>query len=229
MSAVLSTPNFLKETPTDTDESAAEQIPFFQVVQLVLRLPIYYVISLSWLILCYVLDIFTATLFDYAVDKRTAEYSAVSLLSYSSLADLLGRILLPLLADHNYLNRSTLTACNCFMMCAAVSCLSLVTSYGALVEVTVAVSCSLGCGVSMSGVLLADYVGLDKLEVSYGLMGLLCGSLLFVKPFFVGFFRDKLGTYDDMYRIFAGHLFFLGVMWCWIVFSEKRSSRRYVL
>ncbi|KAG0420960.1 hypothetical protein HPB47_003142 [Ixodes persulcatus] len=37
----------------------------------------------------------------------------------------------------------------------------------------------------MCGVLLADNVGLDKLEVSYGLMGVICAPLLFLKPFFV--------------------------------------------
>ncbi|CAN7941386.1 unnamed protein product, partial [Ixodes hexagonus] len=222
------------QTPTgkntnNTYENRNENISLLRVAKLVLRLPMYYVIVVSWLIMSYLLDIFTTTLFDYAVDKGASESNALSVISYSSLADLVGRILLPLLADHNLLRRSTLTSCNFFMLGTALTCLPLVTSYGVLVGVMAAVSCFLGCGVSMCVVLLADYVGLENLEVSYALMGLSCGPLLFAKPFFVGFFRDKFGTYDDMYHIFAGLLLFLSLMWSLIVFMEKRASKRHVL
>lgn len=219
----------IKETPGSKKETAVPELPLLQVVQLVLRIPIYYAITLTWLIMCYNLDIFTTTLYDYAVDKGASATGAVSLISYASLTDLLGRILLPLLADRNYLRRSTLTACNLFMMGAAVTCFPVAASYGAFVGVAVAVSCFLGCAMSMCGVLLADNVGLDKLEVSYGLMGVICAPLLFLKPFFVGFFRDKLGTYDDMYHILGGLLLFLSLIWGIIVISERRASTLYVL
>ncbi|CAN8015653.1 unnamed protein product, partial [Ixodes persulcatus] len=200
-----------------------------RVVHLVLRIPIFYAVTLSWLILCYNVDIFTTTLNDYAIDKGVSVTDALSLISYSSMAELFGRILLPLLADQNYVRRSTLTACNFFMMGTAVTCLPLVSSYTASVGVTVTVSCFMGSAVSTCSALLADSVGLEKLEVSYGLMGLLCAPLLFAKPFFVGYFRDKLGAYDNMYHTFSGLLFFLSSLWSLIVITERRVSKRLTL
>ncbi|EEC10705.1 monocarboxylate transporter, putative, partial [Ixodes scapularis] len=200
-----------------------------RVVNLLLRLPIYYVVTLSWLILCYNVDIFTTTLIDYAIDKGVSATDSLSLVSYSFIAEILGRILVPLFADRNYFRRSTLSACNFFMMGAAVTCLSFVSSYVAFVGVTVAVSCFMGSAVSTCSALLADNVGLEKLEVSYGLMGLLCAPLLFAKPFFVGFFRDKLGAYDNMYHIFSGLLFFLSLLWSLIVITERRMSKCFTL
>ncbi|EEC18764.1 monocarboxylate transporter, putative, partial [Ixodes scapularis] len=201
----------------------------FTVMQSVLRLPVYYVIVMSWLTCCYMMEIFIATVIDYVIDKGASQSDAVSVMSYSSLADLLGRALLPLLADCNVLRRSTLTACNFFVMGAAVTCMPVAASYGAIVAVTFAASCSGGCAMCMCGVLLADNVGLDQLEISYGLMGMIVAPLFLVRPLFVGFFRDKLGTYDDMYHVLAGLIFFTSLLWCLVACTEQRTSKRYVL
>ncbi|CAN8015650.1 unnamed protein product [Ixodes persulcatus] len=216
--------NTMVETPKNTNESATEKVSIWKVVQPVLRLPIYYVVSLAWLVTCYNVEIFVATVLDYAVDKGASHSDAVFILSYISLADLFGRVL-PLVADHQFVRRSTFTACNFFMMGASVTCMPLVTSYGAFVGVAVLVSCSTGCAMSICGVLLADYVCLDHLEVSYGLMGLLCAPLLLVKPFLIGYFRDRLGSYDDLYYILAGLIFSLCLLWGLVAFNERRTSK----
>lgn len=41
--------------------------------------------------------------------------------------------------------------------------------------------------------------------------------------FLVGYFRDRTGTYDDMYRCLAGALLFLGAMWLAVVCCERRN------
>ncbi|KAM7311933.1 putative monocarboxylate transporter [Ixodes scapularis] len=69
----------------------------------------------------------------------------------------------------------------------------------------------------------------DHLEVSYGLMGLLCAPLLLVKPFLIGYFRDRLGSYDDLYYILAGLIFSLCLLWGLVAFSERRTSKRNAL
>ncbi|CAN8015648.1 unnamed protein product, partial [Ixodes persulcatus] len=189
-------------------------------MQCVLRLPVYYVIVMSWLVCSYMMEIFLATVIDYIIDKGASQSDAVSVIFYSSLADLLGRALLPFLADRNVLRRCTLTACNFFVMGTAVTCMPVAASYGAIVGVTFAASCSVGCAMCMCGVLLPDYVDLDKLEV-YGLIGMILTPLFLVKSFFVGFFRDTLGTYDDMYHILAGLIFFSCLLWCLVAFTEQ--------
>ncbi|XP_042146124.1 monocarboxylate transporter 12 [Ixodes scapularis] len=186
-----------------------------------LCLPTYYILVISWLVRCYNFDIFVATIVDFATDKGASKPDAVCLLSYMAVPDLLGRLFLPLLADQEYLRRSTLVACNFFFMGMAILILPDVNSYVSLLTATLAISCFLGTAVAMHGVVMADTVGLKRLPVSYGFTGALCGPLLFAKPFFIGYFRDYHGKYDAMYRVLAGLLLLVSLMWFVAVYLEK--------
>ncbi|XP_040076323.1 monocarboxylate transporter 12-like [Ixodes scapularis] len=178
--------NMCEEIPSNHEALTVQGTSLLKVVSELLRLPTYYTIVISWLVMCYNVDIFAATIVDFATDRGASKPDAVYLLSYMAIPDLLGRLFLPLLADQEYLRRSTLVACNFFFMGMAVLILPDVSSYVSLVTATLAISCFLGTALTMHGVVMADNVGLKRLPVSYGLTGALCGPLLFAKPFFIG-------------------------------------------
>ncbi|KAL1485183.1 hypothetical protein MTO96_032129 [Rhipicephalus appendiculatus] len=52
----------------------------------------FYVILVTWTVMCYNEDIFLTTIVDFAVDKGIAKNMAVPLLSYLSFTDAIGRI-----------------------------------------------------------------------------------------------------------------------------------------
>ncbi|CAN8015666.1 unnamed protein product [Ixodes persulcatus] len=146
----------------------------------------FYVLLISWLLLCYDFDIFFATIIDFAIDTGVPLSDAMSLIPYFSITDLIGRIVLPLLADRKYVRRSTLSLLNFLFLGTGLAVLPLVTSYASLLAVCLFVSFFMGSAVTMHCVLMADYIGLERLAVAYSIVGALCGPALMGKAPFVG-------------------------------------------
>lgn len=189
----------------------------------VLRLPMFYVILVTWTVMCYNEDIFLTTIVDFAVDKGVAKHLAVPLLSYLSITDAIGRIGLPLLADRNVIRRSTLVGCNAALTAASIAILPEANSYALLVVATLLAACFNGCGMTMHGVLMADYIGMDNLPVGYGVAGILVVPLLLIKPLLIGYFRDTLGSYNNLYRMLGGMQVVLFLLWLFISYREWRK------
>lgn len=193
----------------------------------VLRLPMFYAILVTWTVMCYNEDIFLTTIVDFAVDKGVERHWAVPLLSYLSATDAVGRIGLPLLADKKVIRRSTLVLCNAACTAISVMLLPHTHSYGPLVTVTLFVACFNGCGMTMHGVLMADYIGIDHLPVGYGVAGILVVPLLLVKSLLIGYFRDTLGSYDNLYRMLGGMQVVVCVLWMLVIYQERRQRSSY--
>lgn len=210
------------ESKSCSSSSSAKGKPgVLQSAAEVLRLPMFYVILVTWTVMCYNEDIFLTTIVDFAVDKGIAKNMAVPLLSYLSFTDAIGRIGLPLLADRNIIRRSTLVCCNAALTAASVAILPEANAYAFLVVATLFAACFNGCGMTMHGVLMADYIGMDNLPVGYGVAGILVVPLLLVKPVLIGHFRDTLGSYDDLYRMLGGMQLVLFILWLFISYYER--------
>lgn len=212
-----------KRESSIASSSSSKKPGVFESARTILKLPMFYAILVTWTVMCYNEDIFLTTIVDFAVDKGVERHWAVPLLSYLSVTDAVGRIGLPLLADKKFIRRSTLVLCNA--ACTAISVLLLphAQSYGPLVAVTLFVACFNGCGMTMHGVLMADYIGIDDLPVSYGVAGILVIPLLLVKSLLIGYFRDTLGSYDNLYRMLGGMQVVVCVLWLFITYQERRQ------
>ncbi|KAH6932090.1 hypothetical protein HPB50_002845 [Hyalomma asiaticum] len=169
-----------------SSESEKKKTSVLESAAQVLRLPMFYVILVTWTVMCYNEDIFLTTIVDFAVDKGIEKRLAVPLLSYLSLTDAVGRIGLPLLADRNIIRRSTLVGCNAALTAASVAFIPEANTYALLVVATLLAACFNGCGMTMHGVLMADYIGMDNLPVGYGVAGILVVPLLLIKPVLIG-------------------------------------------
>uniref|UniRef100_A0A023FY88 Putative monocarboxylate transporter ixodes scapularis monocarboxylate transporter n=1 Tax=Amblyomma parvum TaxID=251391 RepID=A0A023FY88_AMBPA len=152
----------------------------------VVKCAMFYVLMATWLVLSYVLDIFFATVVDLALDKNVPLPDAVSLIPYFSVADLVGRVFLPLLADRKCLRRSTLMMLNYTFLGVSVLSLPFTSGFATLLCACLAVAMFMGCGMTMHSVLMADYLGLEQLAVGYSIMGAICGPLLLGKAPFTG-------------------------------------------
>ncbi|KAH8038872.1 hypothetical protein HPB51_003792 [Rhipicephalus microplus] len=151
-------------------------------VREVLRQSMFYALLVTWLVLSYNVDIFFSTIVDLALDKGVSMRDAVALIPYYSITDLVGRVFLPLLADRKYVRRTNLMVINYLFLGATVVSLPFTNSYGALVGASLCIAMFMGCGMTMHSVLMADYLGLERLAVGYSIMGAICGPLLMGKP-----------------------------------------------
>ncbi|KAH6932086.1 hypothetical protein HPB50_002841 [Hyalomma asiaticum] len=193
----------------------------------VLKCPMFYVIMLTYIIYNYNFDIFMTTVPDFAVDRGTSVVAAVGLVPLFSITDSVGRLGLPVLADRGYLRRSTLVMINYFLMGLCLLALPLSTSYGAILAICLCVATFVGCGMTMYPAIMAEYVGLERLPISYGIVGTVAGPLFLLKPFLIGYFRDNIGAYDSLYTLLASALIVLALIWLVVVCVESRKKGRW--
>ncbi|CAN7985334.1 unnamed protein product [Ixodes hexagonus] len=191
----------------------------------VLCYPMFYIILTSFILFAYNVDVFMTTIVDFARDRGSSVSDAVSLIPLFSITDTFGRLCLPVLADRGYLRRSTLAMINYGLMGVILLILPRVDSYIGLVSMCLCLGIFIGCGVSTYPALMAEYVDMQRLPISYGLAGTVAGPLFVLKPFFIGYFRDNVGSYDGMYMLLAGGLLALGLLWAVVVCFEKRSNK----
>lgn len=152
----------------------------------VLKSPTFYVILTSWVFLCYSMDIFFASIVDFARDRGISVSDAVSLIPYFSVTDLVGRTLLPLLSDRKWVKRSFLATINFLIMGVTMFMLPMATSYEYLLVLCLFAAMFMGCAMTMHSVLMADYIGLERLAVAYGMLGVVTGPSLATKALLMG-------------------------------------------
>uniref|UniRef100_A0A131XJA1 Putative monocarboxylate transporter n=1 Tax=Hyalomma excavatum TaxID=257692 RepID=A0A131XJA1_9ACAR len=198
-----------------------------QNIRAVLMCAMIYVLIITWLVFCYNYDIFFSTIVDFAMDKGVSLEDAVSFITYTSITDLIGRVMLPILTDRAFLERSTLMILDYLLLGLCAVSLPFCESYWTLLVACLGVALFLGCAITMQSVLMAQYLGLDKLAVGYTVLGAFCGPVLLGKAPFVGFFRDYLGSYNEMFWVLGGFSFFVTVIWAFVYIVDKRRARKW--
>ncbi|KAH6932087.1 hypothetical protein HPB50_002842 [Hyalomma asiaticum] len=193
----------------------------------VLKSPMLYVIMFTYIVLNFNFGVFMTTVVDFAVDRGSTLSSAVNIVPLFSITDTVGRLGLPVLADRGYIRRSTLTMLNYILMAVSMLALPFSASYTSMLAACMCVALFQGCGIPMYPALMAEYIGLQRLPIGYGIVGTVAGPLYLLNPLFIGHFRDKLGSYDDMYKTLAMTLALIGILWSFVVCVETRREGRW--
>lgn len=187
--------------------------------------PSFYAVVTGSMLLDYVNAVHLSTLVDYALDSGVSRAHAELTVTYASAPEILGRILLPLLADVGLVSRTTLTAGNAVVL----GCLLLVTPEtraATHVVVRAASSVALATLMTMKHVLVADYYGTDAVALLSGASGVLLVPVLLSNPAIIGYFRDVSGAYDNLFRILAGIVLAMAVVFLGFVCSSRKPVSR---
>lgn len=192
----------------------------------VLQIPMLYLVMFSSVAFNLGYDCYNTLLVDFAVDKGIAQSSAITMTSLSSLADLVGRLGMPVLADRRIFTRRTLMAMVLALVGAMYVLLPQCTDYGSLFALAATVAFLLGSGVVLFPVILVDCVGLDRIAMATGLLTALSASFSFAKPSLIGFFRDTLGSYDFLFVACGTVAITTSLAWVFVsvVMWRKRST-----
>lgn len=192
----------------------------------VLQIPMLYLVMFSSVAFNLGYDCYNSLLVDFAVDKGIAQSSAVTMTSLSSLADLVGRLGLPVLADRRLLTRRTLMAMVLALVGVMYVLMPQCTEYGSLFALAAAVAFLLGSGVVLFPVILVDCVGLDRIAMATGLLTALSATFSFAKPSLIGYFRDTLGSYDLLFVACGAVAITTSLAWVLVNFCmwRKRST-----
>lgn len=148
--------------------------------------PMFYVIAISSAIMHYSRNVFTATIVDYGQDKGASLAMATSIIVYSSAADLVGHLALPLLSDKKYLRRSSLVMWCHMLLGLSMALLPHASSFALLLVGSLFVTLFTACVLTMKTVLMADYLGLEYISACYGATGIVTLPLDLTTPRVVG-------------------------------------------
>ncbi|XP_049519575.1 monocarboxylate transporter 9 [Dermacentor silvarum] len=214
-----------------SDSNQGSKVSTTKVVLLnlrgVLKCPMTYVLVVTWLVFCYNYDIFFSTIVDFAMDKGVSFKDSVSFITYTSIPDLVGRLVLPILTDRGLLQRSTLMTLNYFLLGLCTVSLPFCETYWALLTGFLGVALFLGCAITMQSVLVAQYLGIEKLAMGFSVIGALCGPALLGKAPFVGFFRDDLGSYHEMFWVLGSFSFFVSIQWVLVLLVDRKRAHKW--
>lgn len=169
-----------------TDVCAARKKRDLPDTLLLFKMPIFYAMIVYCAWADYSMSAVTPTLVDHIMDKGSSKEKAENMIVYTAATELVGRLLIPLLADKKLLGRSTLVMSTFFCLTVTSFVLPELNEYSHIVTVCAVQSLLLGCVTTMKGVLLADYIGVSRVSVTFGLAGVLVLPFTFINPAIIG-------------------------------------------
>ncbi|KAH7957686.1 hypothetical protein HPB52_021896 [Rhipicephalus sanguineus] len=167
----------------------------------VLRSPCFYVLLVAMVAADFTLPLFGSTIVDYAVDKGIAFNAAAQLVVCQCLGGFVGRLVIPLITDKIAHSRCPITAISLALLSLSFCVFPHVTSFAAVATVSFVIGAQQGYLNAFKSVLVADYLGVHSVAVSWGIMGVALLPLVCCEPYIVGAFRDTRGSYDNLYRM----------------------------
>lgn len=169
-----------------------------------LRTPVFYVLLIAFMTIDYTMTMVDTTIVEYGIDKGVATLKdAKQLQTYTAAGQLVGRIVVPFVSDKIANSRCPFTAASLALAAACLLLISRVNHFGALAALTALVGACEGYLLCIKGVLIGDYLGAETLAAVCGLLGVASIPALLSAPSIIGFFRDRLGSYDKFYWMLA--------------------------
>ncbi|KAL1432605.1 hypothetical protein MTO96_013075 [Rhipicephalus appendiculatus] len=165
--------------------------------------PAFYVIVVATIVDDYSSVQFSTTIVDYAIDKGVPLDAAKTLISYSSLGALVGRVAVPFLSDIWPSMRNSLYVLGFAFVTALLIAMPLVYAYEGVAVLTIMHGFSKGTLLCLRAVLTAELLGVDRSAACLGVTGVAMIPLSLASPAILGFYRDGKGAYDGFYRMLA--------------------------
>lgn len=169
---------------TETEVGAKREV-FLHVVDM-LQNPLFYALLASYVMFDYTVVMYLPSLVDFGLDRGFSTNQAQSVITYSSVGELSGVVLPPLLSDQKYLGRNALYMVAFLMLGIGMIAHPLVESYAAFVFLSTLVRGSLGCLTTMKAVVVGDYFGVERLTAFWSIAGLASLPSLLFSPSVIG-------------------------------------------
>ncbi|XP_075744169.1 uncharacterized protein LOC119171194 [Rhipicephalus microplus] len=191
--------------------------------------PTFWALILGGVLADYTDCAFMATIVDSALDRGATRYQADLSIACSAPSQLLGRAVLPLIADIALTNRASL-ACVCyFLFGACVATLATTTSFVTYAPCMALASLFMGCLTTMKHVVAADFFGVDVVPVAWATTGVVLLPMLLGNPSILGFFRDKQGAYNNFYYVLGSFHLLTGSIFIILLYSTSKRQKKWTL
>lgn len=191
----------------------------------VLKTPAFHLIWYNELLYFWVFSVYCLCLVDYGVDRGCTRDEAQSLLRFQSIGELLGRLGLTILVDMQYISNRSVIILILLTMASMLTLVTQITGFMYMAAITCVLSAQSSLLYIMLNGLLIDYLGEKKVTIGYGMGSFIGGLLMSFRPQVVGYFRDRMGTYNPLMILLAVACAIGAFMWL-IEPVLSRISRR---
>ncbi|KAH8038827.1 hypothetical protein HPB51_003330 [Rhipicephalus microplus] len=193
-----------------------------------LRNSLFYVLLIAFMTIDYMMTMVDTTIVEYGIDKGVATLKdANQLQTFTATGQLTGRIVVPFISDKVANSRCPFTAASLALAAACLLLISRVNHFGLLSALTALLGVCEGYLLCIKGVLIGDYLGVQTLAAVLGLLGVASIPALLSAPSFIGFFRDKLGSYDKFYWLLAAVSLMAACLMSCIAAMDQMRRRRW--
>ncbi|KAG8184687.1 hypothetical protein JTE90_013080 [Oedothorax gibbosus] len=176
--------------------------------------PMFYVTSFTSVSFYFLFHMFVNIIVDYSLDCGVDKEDTKYVLFSFALCDLFGRLSLGWVTDRNFLSRSRFLMVGMAAIGLVFFFLPIATSFWSLVVVSGCYGVLLGSTMIIFPILLLDYLGAEIHAVAYGCLCFMNGFAPFARPYLIGYFRDNLGSYENMFYILG--LISVLTSACWV-------------
>ncbi|XP_054923382.1 uncharacterized protein [Dermacentor andersoni] len=180
---VASKPLITSATPSDKPlERQSTPLGIISQVIEVLRSPCFYILLVAMVASDFTLPLFGSTIVDYAADKGIALNAAAQLVTCQCSGGFIGRLIIPLITDKLAHSRCPITALSLAVLALCFWIFPHVGSFAAMAVVSFVTGVQQGYLNAFKSVLVADYLGVHSVAVSWGLMGVALLPLVLCEP-----------------------------------------------
>lgn len=173
----------VKQSPEAVKRNDSE---FGRRIRLTLGKPGFYMVLICYMFLHFAQPLFLTTMIDFAIDRGATESEASSIWTFLSPVEIVARVSVPTLCDKINV-RSGFLVLSCFFMAGAgLLVLPQTETYAFLASVSILIVMLQGLILTMKPVVIADYIGLENLSFTFGLIGVGAIPLLLGTPYFIG-------------------------------------------
>ncbi|KAK8759641.1 hypothetical protein V5799_002732 [Amblyomma americanum] len=173
----------------------------FKPAWVLLKNGMFYICSLSFVLLYTINVIYNSTVLDFALDKGVAAGSIVSLLSLFSVADLIARLATSVLMNSELGSKKLLMiwvqASSGVLLLAA----PYLVGYSAALVAALLLGANLGSLSVLYIILFEDYIGLHLVAWAFGMYGIAMGLLALLMVPIISYCRDLLLSYDTLFQV----------------------------
>lgn len=206
--------------------SVSEGVGLLEQFRKTLVTPAFYVLSVAMIALDFTFPFLGSTIIDYGSDKGVALGDATQLVIWLCLGGFCGFLVVSTLSDKVVRSRCCMGSLSFALLAIFFLVIPHVSGLTALSAVTFAAGVQLGYISTLKPVLVADYLGVHSMGMSWGLMGLASLPVAFCEPAILGAFRDKGGSYDNLYRACAAVALFAAlVLLLQACFDAKKKNK----
>jgi len=149
---------------------------------------------------------------DMAVLKGFTKVDSNFLLSYIAITNTVGRVIIGLITDIPWVDSLLVTNLSMVFLGASTFAFPFCTTYTALIIVALVFGFSLAGLIALASILMVDLLGLENLNLSFGLLTFFKGVATVVGPPLAGAVFDVTQSYDASFYYGGGALIFASLL-----------------